>query len=147
MGLVGAGEVVVTTVVGLPTDRAFAAFTDEIDRWWWRRPGEPPDGIIGFEAGRLVAVSSSGATVLATVMAWEPPDRFQLEWNGPHGEPGDTVTVEFQPEPNRTRVTVRHRRAGLSPSDVGSAIIGLWWGNLLQRFGYPNPPINVAARG
>ncbi len=76
------GEVVVTTVVALPLQRAFAAFTDDIDRWWQRSAGTGT--IVRFEEERLVAVSSAGVEVLATVIGWKPPHRFELQWHGPY---------------------------------------------------------------
>ena len=59
-----ADEVVVTSVVALPVEQAFSAFTDEIDRWWQRTPGGDRDAIIQFESDRLVSVSPAGREVL-----------------------------------------------------------------------------------
>ena len=89
------GEVVVTTVVTLPLQRAFAAFTDDIDRWWRRSAGAGT--IVRFEEERLVAVSSAGVEVLATVIGWKPPHHFELQWHGPYSQASDTVTVGFEP--------------------------------------------------
>jgi len=130
---VPADEVVVTSVVALPVEQAFSAFTDEIDRWWQRTPGGDRDAIIQFENGRLVAVSRVGSEVLATVSSWHPPRRLDLDWNGPHAKAGDGVVVEFDPEPRGTRVTIRHQRRGLAPEAVEAAVVGLWWGDLLSR--------------
>ena len=133
MGEVPADEVVVTSVVALPVERAFSAFTDDIDRWWQRAPGRNHDAIVQFERDRLVAVSPVGSEVLATVSSWDPPRRLDLDWNGPHAKPGDSVVVEFDPEPRGTRVTIRHRRRGLAPEAVEAAVVGLWWGDLVSR--------------
>jgi hypothetical protein len=127
------GEVVVTGVVALAPNEAFAAFTDQIDRWWRRPPGSARDEKVEFDGRRLVAVSPARVDVLATVTEWDPPTRLRMDWNGPHGEPGDTVAVEFEPDGHRTRITIRHRRRGLEPQAVESAIVGLWWGDLLAR--------------
>lgn len=132
------GEVVVTTVVGLPLERAFGAFTDDIDRWW--TAVDDPRSTVRFDGDRLVAVSAVGVAVLAKVASWQPPDRLELEWLGPHGQPGDTVIVDFEPEGELTRVTVRHRRSGLTPQAFESALIGLWWGGVLQRLMLANRP-------
>lgn len=126
-----AGEVVVTTVVAAPADRAFAAFTDGIDRWW-KRPGGT---VVRFDGDRLVAVSHTGAGVLAVVCGWDPPRRVDLQWHGPHAAPGDTVTVEFAPEGAGTRVTVTHRRDGIRPQDAMADVLGLWWADTLRRLG------------
>lgn len=125
------GEVVVTTVVALPLQGAFAAFTGDIDRWWRRSAGAGT--IVRFEEERLVAVSSAGVEVLATVIGWKPPHHFELQWHGPYSQAGDTVTVGFEPEGTGTRVTVTHRRAGLRPEEAVAAILGFWWGDLLRR--------------
>ena len=127
------GEAVVTGVVALPAEQAFVMFTDEIDRWWQRRRGDDPAAIIRFEGERLVAVTAAGAEVLATVATWSPPDRLDLDWLGPHGLPGDRVAIEFEPHGGGSRVTIRHQRGGLSPAAVESAIIGLWWGDVVAR--------------
>ncbi|MET0895971.1 MAG: SRPBCC domain-containing protein [Acidimicrobiia bacterium] len=50
-----------------------------------------------------------------------------------YAEPGDSVTIAFEPEAGGTRVTVRHARAGLPEDAVEQAVIGNWWGDLLQR--------------
>ena len=130
------GEVVVTAVVGLGLEEAFSAFTEQIDRWWRRGRAKDAEAIVRFEGDHLVSVTPAGASVLATVSAWEAPDRLELDWQGPHSRPGDVVVVEFEPEPGRTRVTVRHRRAGASPAAVETSIVGLWWGDVLQRLTY-----------
>ena len=127
------GEVVVTTLVPLAPERAFASFTDDIDRWWQRTPPQGRDSVIRFERDRLVAVSDAGADVLATVTDWSPPRRLDLDWRGPHAQDGDTVVIEFEPEGDGTRVTIRHRRPGIDPAATVSAIIGLFWGDLLGR--------------
>ena len=126
-------EVTVTAIVRLPVEKAFATFTDQIDRWWVRKPFVASDSVVRFEGNRLVAASIDGAELLATVSEWDPPTRIEMEWSGPHAKPGDAVIIEFRPESGGTRVTVLHRRQGLKPEDVTAAILGLWWGDLLSR--------------
>ena len=133
------GEVTVTTIVGLPVDDAFAIFTEHIDRWWVRKPFVASDAVVRFEGDRLVAATINGAELLATVSKWDPPTRIEMEWNGPHSQPKDTVSVEFRPESDGTRVTVLHRRQGVKPDDVTAAILGLWWGDLLSRLKHQGP--------
>lgn len=130
-----------TTVVGLPVEGAFGAFTDHIDRWW--SSVDDPRPSVRFDGDRLVAISATGQAVLANVATWQPPDRIGLEWLGPHGQPGDFVMIEFEPEGELTRVTVRRRRSGLAPAAVEAAIVGLWWGDLLQRLMLANRPAPI----
>jgi len=131
------GEVLVTGLVRADPSVTFAAFTDDIDRWW-HRPSAGRDVVVQFAGESLVAVSPSGTDVLGAVTAWDPPHRVVLDWHGPHAEQGDSVTIVFEPEAGGTRVTVRHARTGLPPDAVEHAIIGNWWGDVLQR---------LAARG
>ena len=123
--------VTVTCLVPVPVERAYTLFVEGIDRWWVR--DRTPDAIIRFEGDRLVEATSDGVKVLATISAIEEPDRIELAWDGPHAQPGDTVEIRFEPEATATRVTVSHLRTGLEPSEVASAILGLWWGDLLSR--------------
>ncbi|MGQ0849886.1 MAG: nuclear transport factor 2 family protein [Actinomycetota bacterium] len=129
-----AGEVTVTTIVALAPDDAFDLFTEHLDRWWVRAPSMSAGSVVHFEGGRLIAADANGADVLAVVSVWSRPSRIEMQWGGPHAEEGDRVAVEFQPEGEGTRVTVHHLRAGLMPSEAKSAVIGLWWGDLLSRY-------------
>ncbi len=113
-------------------------WTEGIDRWWVRATST--DTVVRFEGHRLLAASIDGAEGLATVSGWDPPNRIEMDWSGPHSQPGDTVGVDFQPESQGTRVTVRHRRSGVEPGQVISAILGLWWGDLLSRLQHQHPP-------
>jgi uncharacterized protein YndB with AHSA1/START domain len=124
-------EVTITAIVALPVEEAFTVFTEDIDRWWVRETST--DTVVRFEGDRLVAASIDGAELLATVSEWDPPTRIAMDWNGPHSQPGDMVGVDFHPESDGTRVTVRHRRGGVGPEQVIAAILGLWWGDLLSR--------------
>lgn len=134
------GEATVTAIVRLPVETAFAAFTEQIDRWWVRKPFGASDTVVRFEGGRLIAASIDGAELLAIVSEWDPPTRIEMEWRGPHAKPGDAVIIEFRPESGGTRVSVLHRRQGLKPADVTAAILGLWWGDLLSRLQDKGPP-------
>ncbi|MGI8518986.1 MAG: SRPBCC domain-containing protein [Acidimicrobiia bacterium] len=126
------GEVIVTAVVPHSIDEAFATFTNEIDRWWVRSGKR--DTVVRFEGDRLVEASPTGAETLGTVSRSEPPIRIEMDWIGPHSETGDTVVVEFSSEGAGTRVTIRHLRPGIENAGALSAVIGLWWGEILSRF-------------
>ena len=127
------GEVVVTTLVPVPEEAAFVAFTEQIDRWWDRRDLPSRDAVVRFEADRLVLMTPSGSQTLASVQEWSPPSRLRLAWTGPHSRPGDEVVVEFAAEAGGTRVQVWHRREGLDPSSVSYSVVGLWWAELLSK--------------
>jgi uncharacterized protein YndB with AHSA1/START domain len=127
------GEVIVTCLVAVSLDDAFLIFTQGIDRWWVRIPGQVEDTVVRFEGDRLVAATANGTQLLATVAKWSPPVHLEMQWSGPHAHPGDTVTIDFHPEGDATRVTIRHRRSGLRPEETTAAILGLWWGDLLAR--------------
>lgn len=122
-------QITVTCVVDADPQRAFSLFTDHIDRWWRREPGSYAEDAARFESGRLM----DGSEVLAVVSVWDPPRRIELEWHGPHSEPGDRVLISFDPDEGGTRVSVTHRRMGLAPESVATAVIGLWWGDALSR--------------
>ncbi|HKX74636.1 MAG TPA: SRPBCC domain-containing protein [Acidimicrobiia bacterium] len=124
-----AGEVTVTTVLPVEPEQAFSLFTTKIDRWWVR----PVDTVIRFEGDQLIAADHNGVRSIARVISWEPPGSLLLEWAGPYGRPGDQVAIEFQPEGTGTRVTVRHQRAGLAPSEASAAVLGLFWAEVLRR--------------
>jgi uncharacterized protein YndB with AHSA1/START domain len=149
----------VTVSVTVPTDpaAAFALFTEEIDRWWRRGPkfriaGREP-GVVRFDpclGGRFTEEleSPSGPQVFTKgrITVWQPPERFQFEWQGVNFAPGEITLVEvvFEAVPTGTRVTVRHSGwASLRPDhpvrhgQAGSAFIrsiGLWWGELMTSF-------------
>ncbi|MBX3232993.1 MAG: SRPBCC domain-containing protein [Labilithrix sp.] len=147
----------VTTFVRVTPEVAFAVFTEEIDAWW--RTG-PQYRVAGRRRGRLFfepklggrlfetfEASSGARTVeLGTVLAWDPPRRFELEWRGVNFAPGEKTFVEvaFEPLNDGTKVTVRHRgfsalrdghpvRHGKTGADF-SRMIGLWWGGLATAF-------------
>lgn len=132
------GEVVATTRVGLGVDDAFRIFTDEIDRWW-HRDELHPDAVVQFEGDRLVSVNAEGTVLLGEVARWSPPSLVELRWHGPHAQPGDRIVLEWASEGSGTRITIRHRRDGLTPADAMGAVVGLWWGDVLRRLAAAHP--------
>ena len=129
------GEVAITAIVPLTVEAAFSSFTKDIDRWWAR--GSEGGTVVRFEGERLLEVSTNGAVTLATVTASVPPNQLELDWSGPHSEPGDKVVIDFEPAEPGTRVTIRHRRPGIESAGAMSAVIGLWWGDRLSRLQRP----------
>jgi hypothetical protein len=132
------GEILATTRIGLGVDEAFRAFTEQIDRWWRRDPARP-DAVVQFHGDRLVSVATDGAHLLAEVAQWSPPSLVELQWRGPYAQPGDVVVVELVPDGAGTRITIRHRRDGLSPGDSDAGVSGLWWGDVLRRLVAAHP--------
>jgi uncharacterized protein YndB with AHSA1/START domain len=150
---------VVTVSVTVPTDpaAAFAIFTEEANLWWrsgprFRIAGKQP-GRLRFEpwlGGQFMEEfdSPTGPQVftIGTITAWQPPERFQVEWRGVNFAPGESTHVEvlFEAVPTGTRVTVRHSGWAALRSDhpvrhgqEGPAFIrvrGLWWGDLMTSF-------------
>ena len=109
--------------VEAPPERAFAVFTDGIDRWWPREHtiGAAPLAKIILEphaGGRAYTIDVNGDECdWGRVLAYEPPARVVFSWD---------ITVTWQPEPDalrcsevevrfsaqepgRTRVELEHR--------------------------------------
>lgn len=95
--------------VSVDPDRAFAAFTDEIDSWWVR-------GAINFfdaaravemriergEGGRVLEVYEEDALELGRITAWEPGARLSYRSSVDDSE----IDVRFEPVEGGTRVSV-----------------------------------------
>jgi uncharacterized protein YndB with AHSA1/START domain len=110
--------VLVALRVPVTPARAFAAFTDEIGRWW------QPNGLFQFsngrsgtlafepgDGGRLVERYPEGDSfVIGEIHVWEPPHRLVLSWReASFDEHEDTeLHVRFEPCGDETRVTVEH---------------------------------------
>ena len=111
-----------SAVVPTTPERAFEVFTEGIASWWplhshsvgaMGDKGTPPETVI-FETGpngRLYERSTSGQEAhWANVAAWEPPNRFVLEWKvNPEAIAATEVEVRFTPEGDGTRVELEHR--------------------------------------
>ena len=132
--------------------RAFAVFTDGIDRWWPREHhiGTAPltEAVIeGRAGGRCYSTQADGTECdWGQILAWDPPHRFVLAWQinpewkyEPDLAKSSEVEVRFTPEPGGgTRVDLEHRRfdrmgpGGQSMRDGVDAPGG--WGTLLEMF-------------
>jgi hypothetical protein len=140
--------VTVSTTVQAGTARAFALFTDEVDRWWRRGPRYRfgvQDGTLKFAGGRLVEEFPDGEVYeVGRVTAWEPGVRLVFGWRGRGFAEDERTEVEVRFESageNATRVTVEHRGWARLAADhpmrkgmKGRAfidMIGLWWADQL----------------
>ena len=113
-----ASRVLVALRVDATPERAFAAFTDEIEQWW--RPNGlfqftvGRAGVLSFEpgpAGRLVETYDDGSTfVIGEVLTWDPPHHLAVGWRTASFAPDQTteLRVRFQPVGAQTRVEVEH---------------------------------------
>ena len=110
-------------VVNAPVERAFAVFTEQMDRI---KPRE--HNLLDAELEATVFERRAGGRIYdrgvdgsecewATVLAYEPPERVVFSWNidprwQPEADPArrSEVEVRFVPEgPDRTRVELEHR--------------------------------------
>ena len=121
--------VTISVVVDHAPDTAFRLFTEAIDDWW--HPASLASTVT-LDANGLVETSARGHATLASVIAWDPPTRIELDWSGPHSRSGDRVLVEFEAVGGGTRVTVRHIRSGLTPATADGGALGIWWANRLR---------------
>lgn len=143
-------------LVRLPPARAFALFTEDIDRWWrrgpaWRMGAASVVLIEPFVGGRLFEQvdEPAGPRVYVTgeVLAYEPPDRLLLRWRAVNFQPDEQTEVEvrFEARPSGTWVSVEHRGWASLPADhpvrhgapvpVFVARMGRWWADLLVSLG------------
>ena len=64
-----------------PPAHAFQTFTDHVDLWWPRAHRKSSGGLLRFTAEALVDIAADGtAWTMATVRAFEPPRRLELDW-------------------------------------------------------------------
>lgn len=135
-------ELVVLKSAVVPTtpERAFEVFTTEMASWWPLHShsigggkGTPPDTVV-FETGangRVYERSTSGEEAhWANVAAWDPPNRFVLEWKvNPDAIAATEVEVRFTPEGDGTRVELEHRgfeRLGEAAASTHESYAGGW---------------------
>jgi uncharacterized protein YndB with AHSA1/START domain len=103
-------------VVNRPREEAFELFTAGLASWWPFETHSPanerPEEVVFEErvGGRVYDRLASGEEhEWATVSAWEPPERFVLDWHVSRGRPSTELEVRFEPEDSGTRVELEHR--------------------------------------
>ncbi len=147
-------RVLVALRVAASPERAFEAFTREIDCWWAPNglfrftPRDP--GVLSFEpgeGGRLVETLPSGKVFeIGRVKVWAPPSRLVFGWRQATFAPDQAteVDIRFEPVGEETRVTVEHSgwdtvpaahvaRHGF-PETVFLERHAQWWRTLLQAY-------------
>ncbi len=110
-----------TITVAVSRERAFTAFTADLNRWWPRSHhighGELDEAIIERrEGGRWYERDVDGSECeWGKVMVWDPPSRLLLSWQidaewAYDADLWTEVEVRFVAEgPGRTRVELEHR--------------------------------------
>jgi uncharacterized protein YndB with AHSA1/START domain len=131
-----------SVVVDCPPDLAFELFTERIHSWWPHETHSPAGGLpdsTTFEprvGGRIYNTAGGKEYEWATVLVWEPPSRFVVDWHVTPGQPSTELEVRFTPEGGGTRVDLEHRgweRYGESAQEsFGSYDTG--WDFVLGRF-------------
>lgn len=122
-----------SVTVKAAVERAFQAFTDEIATWWplatHSYGGEKATAAVfeGRNGGRVYERQEDGTEAdWAEVTAWEPPQRFVLEWKICPSE----VEVRFSYESEGvTRVDLEHRgweRVGEGAEQMRENYAGGW---------------------
>ena len=145
-------RVLVALRIAATPERAFAAFTEEVSRWW--RPNllfafaRGRTGTVAFEprlGGRFTETYGEGDTFeIGRITAWEPGRRVVFTWRQDSfaEDQGTEVEVRFEPVGDETRVTVEHSGWDTVPQDhvarhhFPDAIFlqrhAEWWRSLLE---------------
>lgn len=116
-----ASRVLVAIRVRAPAERAFTAFTEQIDQWWQPnglfRFTDGTPGTMAFEPGpngQLVERYADGTEfVVGDVRVWQPPRRLVVGWRqaGFTADQDTELHVTFDEiagDAVQTRVTVEH---------------------------------------
>jgi hypothetical protein len=125
-----------TVQVACTPEHAFDTFTGRLYEWWpfeTHSPGEGQPVGATFEpraGGRVYQTMSGGEeNEWATVVAWEPPARFVIDWHVNPNSPSTELEVRFLPEGDGTRVELEHRgweAYGKDAADTYASYNGGW---------------------
>jgi uncharacterized protein YndB with AHSA1/START domain len=111
-------------------ERAFRAFTTEMDSWWPRTHhiGKSPMKRVVFEGRRGGAIytdqEDGTPCPWGTVLTWEPPHRFVFAWQ---------VNPDWQYEPDLAKCSEVEVR--FTPADDGTTLVELEHRNLERHGG------------
>ena len=132
-----------SVLVDAPPEEAFRAFTAGLSDWWPFEThsigGERTQRVVfeEREGGRVYEIVETGEEEdWATVLAWEPPQRFVISWRVNKTEPATEVEVRFSAEGDGTRVELDHRGWESAGPD-GAADRGSYdkgWDHVLGRY-------------
>lgn len=153
--MTGADCVLIALRVKASPERAFDAFTTEIDKWWKPDPLFPitprGDGELAFEGGgaegRLITRLADGKVFeIGKVTEWVRGKRLAFTWRQASFAPDMSTHVEatFEAVGEETRVTVRHygwteiprehaARHGF-PDEITQLRVADWWRRALASF-------------
>jgi uncharacterized protein YndB with AHSA1/START domain len=132
-----------SVLVDAPPEEAFRAFTAGLSEWWPFEThsigGERTHRAVfeEREGGRVYEVLETGEEEdWATVLAWEPPQRFVLSWHVNKTQPATEVEVRFAVEGDGTRVRLDHRGWERPGADAGGGRDGYdaGWEHVLGRY-------------
>jgi uncharacterized protein YndB with AHSA1/START domain len=132
-----------SVTVDCSPEHAFETFTERIYTWWPFESHSPADerpetAIFEPHVGGRVfdRVASGEEHEWATVLVWEPPRRFVVDWHVNPESPSTELEVRFVPENGKTRVELEHRgweRYGARASET-SASYNSGWDRVLEPF-------------
>ena len=138
-----------TIRVKAPIARAFAVFTEGLTRWWPHTHGVGKKPIVKVElepklGGRWLETAEDGTqTTVATIVAWEPPQRFVMLWQvnakwQPDATMRSEVDVRFSGDgPDATLVELVHHKFETMGAEAGASLrrdVDGGWPGLLARF-------------
>lgn len=101
-------------VLNTAQDKAFRAFTADINSWWPVKSHSICQGIVSFDpvlGGEIVETGTDGAKhIWAHVTHWNPPYAFRIEWYvGQTPKDATQIDVRFDAtDDGRTGVTLTH---------------------------------------
>jgi uncharacterized protein YndB with AHSA1/START domain len=104
-----------SVIVPLPVEKAFRLFTDGASSWWPLAThsigGDEVESVTFDPERKLVYERHADGTEhdWGDITAWDPPNRFLLNWRVNPEKIGTEVEVRFSADGEETRVDLEHR--------------------------------------